>query len=117
MDVKIGASNYGADVGLTLNRSISGGASTEIYIGDTDGSRRTASYASEDFFGGNGDHQMMPIQCCFLDSPSTTSEITYSIKWNIIGSDVIYVNRDGDDGNDDKSPRLASSLTLMEVSA
>ena len=116
MDIKIGASSNGSDIGLVLNRTI-GGSSTEIYIGDSDGSRRRACYASEDLFGTNGDHQIQPIQACFLDSPSTTSEITYSIKWNINGSDVIYVNRDGDDGNDGNSPRLASSLTVMEVSA
>ena len=117
MDIKIGASNYSSDLGITLNRSISGGASTEIYIGDADGSRRRASYASEDFFAGNGDHQMLPIQCIFLDSPSTTSEITYSIKWNVIDSYTLYINRDGDNDNGTKSPRVASSLTLMEVSA
>ena len=117
MDVKIGASSSNADLGLILNRSVSGGASTEIYIGDADGSRRRASHASEDFFASNGDHQMLSIHCNFLDSPSTTSQITYSIKWSHIGGNTIYINRDGDNDTGDKSPRTASSLTLMEVSA
>ena len=117
MDVKIGVSNYSDDVGICFNRSISGGASSEIYVGDTSSSRRSATHASEDFFAGNGDHQMMAIQSVFLDSPNTTSQITYSLKWNLIDGGTIYINRDGDDNDDNKSPRLASSLTLMEVSA
>ena len=117
MDVKIGASHYGDDFGICFNRSISGGASSEIFVGDTSSSRRSATYASEDFYAGNGDHQMQSIQSVFLDSPNTTSQITYSLKWNRIDGGTIYINRDGDDNDDNKSPRLASSLTLMEVSA
>ena len=39
------------------------------------------------------------------------------VRDDLIDGGTIYINRDGDDKDDNKSPRLASSLTLMEVSA
>jgi len=55
----------------------------------------------------------------YLDSPSTTSEITYRIRiCGLFGqsSHTAYVNRASDDSDNAYIPKPASTLTLMEVS-
>ena len=119
MDVKLSCGNYGDHVGLNLYRSITGGSAGEIYRGDADGSRGRYSYGAEDIFGGNGDHQVAQVSSTFVDSPSQAAgtEIVYSIQWNHLSGTAIYLNRDGDNSNDARSPRMASSLTLIEIAA
>ena len=119
MDVKLSCGSYGDHIGLNLYRSITGGSAGEIYRGDADGSRGRYSYGAEDIFGGNGDHQVAQVSSTFLDSPSQAAgtEIVYSIQWNHLSGTAIYLNRDGDNSNDARSPRMASSLTLIEIAA
>ena len=119
MDVKLSCGSYGDHIGLNLYRSITGGSAGEIYRGDADGSRGRYSYGAEDIFGGNGDHQVAQVSSTFLDSPSQAAgtEIVYSIQWNHLSGVAIYLNRDGDNSNDARSPRMASSLTLIEIAA
>jgi len=119
MDVKLSCGNYGDHVGLNLYRSITGGSAGEIYRGDADGSRGRYSFGAEDMFGNNGDHQVKQISSTFVDSPSQAAgtEIVYSIQWNHLSGTAIYLNRDGDNSNDARSPRMASSLTLIEIAA
>ena len=119
MDVKLSCANYGDHIGLNLYRSITGGSAGEIYRGDADGSRGRYSYGAEDIFGNNGDHQVAQVSSTFLDSPSQAAgtEIVYSIQWNHLSGTAIYLNRDGDNSNDARSPRMASSLTLIEIAA
>jgi hypothetical protein len=51
----------------------------------------------------------------FLDSPSTTSAITYSVN---VGGDAgtVYVNRTQSDADTGTNARTASTITLMEIS-
>ena len=54
----------------------------------------------------------------YLDSPSTTSEITYRIRICALfggGSHTAYVNRASDETDASYTPRAASTITLMEV--
>ena len=53
----------------------------------------------------------------FLDSPSTTSAINYSIRlWNGGGgTNTMYVNRGGGDGDSADTGRTTSTITLMEI--
>jgi len=56
----------------------------------------------------------------YLDSPSSTSQVTYSIRiFNISSSSTAYsVNRtDGDGDYNNFRPRGTSTITVMEVSA
>lgn len=57
----------------------------------------------------------------YLDSPSTTSAITYRIRigggWGGGGNETMYLNRTEDTSNETYRPRTTSSLTLMEVTA
>jgi hypothetical protein len=55
---------------------------------------------------------LCPVGLNFLDSPSLTSAITYSIYTQSNGSSVIYINRTTND-----SIRATSTITLMEISA
>ena len=52
----------------------------------------------------------------YLDSPSSTSALTYKVQMKIEG-DTMYVNRVGEDTDAAQVGRGASSITLMEVLA
>ena len=96
------------DIGMVLNRS-----GSAIAIGDSAGSRSRIT-AMQHHTNVNGTQHMAMT---FLDSPSTTSSITYSIRiFQGSGStQTIYVNRDAGDGDAASSARCISTLTLMEI--
>lgn len=92
--------------------------STPVYVGDGASSRPQAM--GQFYIGSASDnvYYMAQIGGTFLDSPSTTSSITYRIQ---IGADgntqVVYVNRTNSDrDNPYYDARGASSITLMEIS-
>ena len=87
----------------------------EIHIGDTAGNRRRATSGQ-----GNPPTTVHNNHYCtpFLDSPSTTSAITYKLQVIGEGSNTnIYVNRTEHDGNGSDKFRFASSMLGMEVAA
>jgi hypothetical protein len=93
--------------------------STQIYRGDADGSRRRATWGYEDA-GSNEDEQkftthLMSFQ--FLDTPSTTSQVTYKLTGIKDNQGTFYVNRTAADGNSNAYGRVPSSITVMEVLA
>ena len=91
--------------------------STAIYIGNADGSRTRASVHSG-LASGSGDavtQQNSFIQ--FLDSPSTTSAVTYYLQGKVQSGAYFVINRSRVDDNADYIGRTASSITLMEVAA
>jgi len=89
--------------------------STDIAIGDADGSRTRATLPS---YTGNADAspQYTSLAMTHLDSPSTTSATTYKIIGRT-NSGTIYVNRSATDANSSSYYRGVSSLTVMEVLA
>jgi hypothetical protein len=87
--------------------------STAIAIGDTAGSRVTATgilYGSvtgvTSFGGGN-----------FLDSPSSTSALTYKVQLGINTAGNAYINRAATDTDSANFTRMVSSITVMEIGA
>lgn len=85
--------------------------STDIFIGDAAGSRiRTSSSKS---FVASG---MESASIIYLDSPATTSAITYKLQMRL-GSGTAYLNRSGADTDNSAHPRAASSITVMEIQA
>ena len=89
--------------------------STEICQGDAAGNRPRcfgAIYAI-------GDHETPRTTTVnFLDSPNTTSAITYKIQVsNGNSSGSVHVNRANDDTDSVAHARTASTITVMEVSA
>ena len=59
------------------------------------------------------------ISFSFLDTPSTTSEVTYKMQWSGQAGDAHYINRNGpdDDNVDMPNARTASSMILMEFAS
>lgn len=93
--------------------------STAINIGATVSGKQPASVAYKAGSGGNGSGFYGPVNMVstYLDSPSSTSELTYKVKWGCSHSgQSIYLNRAQDDSNVYRF-RPASSLVVMEVSA
>ena len=51
----------------------------------------------------------------FLDSPSSTSALTYKVQARVNSNPTLYINRTGADANADYSSRGISTLTVMEI--
>jgi hypothetical protein len=87
--------------------------STNIAIGDAANTRervtlqQTAALASANF-------TQATFAINHLDSPATTSAITYKMEARV-NSGTGYINRSGDDGDNINRGRGISSITLMEV--
>lgn len=96
-------------VGIVLRRS-----GTAIGIGDADGSRQRVSAGSH---GDNDTAVVNHVGLNHLDSPSTTSSITYGIglSHGSASNKTMYLNRGGSDANNCYRFRSASHITLMEV--
>tara|TARA_R110000744_G_scaffold370081_1_gene480580 strand:- start:91 stop:669 length:579 start_codon:yes stop_codon:yes gene_type:complete len=90
-------------------------ASTSIFIGNLgSGTRDCFSAIRNDTHAQFG---LTNMAGQFLDSPSSTSAVTYKIQGN--GNADYYINRALDDGGTTtiQRPRGASSITVMEVLA
>ena len=89
---------------------------TKINTGDAAGSRSTGSIAggiasSGATWRGNNASIM------FLDSPSSTSAVTYTFAIGGNGGATVYVNQDGRDSDvANDATRTPSNIILMEVS-
>ena len=86
--------------------------STAICVGTSVGSRVPATLGTLHY------DQANDVNCAsqtFLDSPSTTSAVTYKIQTRTQGSGTIYINRSVTDANDSTSGRFTSTITVMEV--
>tara|TARA_Y100001937_G_scaffold22489_1_gene32135 strand:- start:1578 stop:2111 length:534 start_codon:yes stop_codon:yes gene_type:complete len=86
-------------------------------LGDSDGSRTQASTAIHSYTSGS-----LVFQTCsfeFLDSPSTTSQVSYRIqvRRSSSGAGIVYLGRNDTDSNDASTARFPTVLTVMEVSA
>ena len=53
------------------------------------------------------------ISLHFLDSPSTTSAVTYKVRWSGENGDTYYLNRNASNTNEG----MVSVITVMEISA
>ena len=100
--------------GFTLVRG-----STEIFKGDTAGSRSSATIFTNlgNYTGGGVVIRNSHIE--YLDSPNTTSATTYKIQTTRQSDSTPYVviNRSKNDTDASYGGRSASSITAMEVAA
>jgi hypothetical protein len=104
-------SNEATDFFIRLMRD-----TTPICIGDANGSRAQASVGLCQV--GSDSSGVATLMVTYLDSPSTTSAVTYGVQMTHRGTTAnVYVNRTKLDGNQYNSPRFASTITVMEVSA
>ena len=100
-----------------VKRAISGGSTT--FITAADQGQRTGTL----FIGANGNNSTggsTPTQITmadYVDSPSTTSAITYTIQHTSHGSNTFHLNRSEDTNNQDAFEDGISWITLKEVGA
>jgi hypothetical protein len=86
--------------------------STAISIGDSDGNRGRTSLGSAKV----SNDSVASASINFLDSPNTTSSITYKIQfWQDTPANPIYINRTVTDSDSAALQRTVSVITLMEI--
>ena len=89
--------------------------STAIKVGDSDSANRVECTLGGVFQASNND-KVAPMVTNFLDSPSTTSAVTYKLQGRIYGSSkTLAVNRTFNDTDVNYTGRGASTITAMEV--
>ncbi len=102
-----------------INRAISGGSTTAIEAGGA-GSRPTSiSVVPSGFYSSNADSTPTVINFAgLLDSPSTTSAITYTFQVNStqLSSKTFYYNQTVNTGNAVDNERGLSWITAQEIS-
>ena len=93
---------------------------TDIAVGDTAGNRNRATISLQSpgfYFDGNYGPGVATVN--HLDSPATTSAVTYGLYHAEADNDGngFYVNRSASDTDTLNHNRTVSSITLMEISA
>ena len=94
--------------------------STQLMLGDSAGNRPRVTKNITDYHDGNVEYyKSVDVDISYLDSPSTTSSVTYKVQGAVWGgSETVYLNRNGIDANNSEfDGRSASTITLMEVAA
>lgn len=91
--------------------------STVLFDGAADGSRTQCSAWHIPFQGTGTGNTFGDKTIVFLDSPSSTSALTYKLQVKVQSGATGYVNRSMNDTDADYGPRTSSSITLEEVAA
>ena len=109
----VDSDNYGA-VSLHKNGTIMSGA-----IGTSgSGNQNNVTGGWVNTGSGTGVYLMHPINGMFIDTPSSTSAITYAMKAKrTYGSENVYLNRQGNASNATFVQRTMSHLTAWEILA
>ena len=111
-NLNIGHSGTGSGLGGKIFRSSD---SENIFRAPADGSR-TRSYLAQFTCHSNTNNTTRFVSPCFLDSPSSTSQVSYTFQvFNSSGT--VYINRSGEDLNNSVNPRGCSFAYAMEVVA
>ena len=109
-----------AGAGFTLVR-VNSGSATDIFKGDA-GYGQTSRFTLP-VSGSNSDtgaNNGYPDTHCgsFLDSPSSTNQLTYKIQVaDYDNTNTVYVNQQNDTGTNSSRTVNTSGITLMEVAA
>lgn len=104
-----GANNNGTFVKVT-------GGNAASWVGDAAGNRSRVAFASPTNQGTGA--QLLNFNGFYLDSPATTSAITYQVQ--IAAGDnatTTYLNRTVTDTDLNAFPRTTCSIVVMEISA
>ena len=99
---------------IRIVRVVGGTTTTDIYVGDASGNRARASST----FAGSQNYFMESFSGTFMDSPATTSAVTY--KMQVAAGDQGYkvnIGKDDEGSNEYSRGRVPTSITVMEVSA
>ena len=90
--------------------------STSLLIGDAAGSRGRSTFGAWLPNSSDIEYEANVFSGSYLDSPSTTSSTTYKIQMRVT-QNTGYLNWLQGDSDDAYTPRMASSIILMEVAA
>ena len=128
LSLSITPSSASNKIMLVLNMNIDGlerymavkfvRGSTDIGIGDADGSTTRVTVSSQRNHSATNDHYVMHnSSASFLDSPNTTSATTYTIQIGNTGdnSKISYINRPPNNNDANYIQRGISTLTVMEI--
>jgi hypothetical protein len=90
---------------------------TAINQADSASSRRRSSFSGHGYTGdGAGDTYMQfAVVGTYLDSPASTSSVTYKVQVVNNGTETQYINFGRDDTDNNDRTRAVSSITLMEI--
>ena len=87
--------------------------STQIALGDASGSR-SRSFASSAYINTT---TQMPSNTTFLDSPNSSSQVTYKVQGGAVGGGTMYFGRGGNDAENTQHARTINVITLTEILA
>jgi hypothetical protein len=111
VNCQVGFSNTGNNSRIRLLRN-----GTTVYKNDSTG-HPEAFQGVEQGIGGF-QYMFMPFTAMYLDSPSSVSSTTYKLQISRANTGgTTYVNRNNIDTGGTDQPRVASSITVMEISA
>lgn len=103
--------NYGAVGGNRAIFALTGGNTATAYRGDSAGSRRQVATGAQSIDA----NDVVPVTLQYLDSPATTSSITYAVQAADIAGGTLQINRSSTDTNGTNFARYASTITVMEI--
>ena len=93
--------------------------STYIGNGTSEGGRPVGNAVANNYHSTSDGYSISPTSNVYLDSPNTTSSITYKIQMGCYGGNLVYINRShifqASAGAYDTIP--LSTITLMEIAA
>lgn len=85
--------------------------STDVFLAASPSSRVDTSSIA----GVPHNDAMQSSSMAYLDSPSSTSELTYKVQWAAISGHTVYCNRSLTDTDSASYQRSASSITVVEI--
>ena len=109
--VQICATTGGYSFALYLMRD-----STNLSIGDASSNRTRATFGG--LSNANNDYDLRPFTISYLDSPNTTSQVTYKWRWNNpYHSTTMYLNRPQGFADGSYSVMTSSNIIVQEIAA
>lgn len=90
------------------------GGNSSNFIGDASSSRVRTVFGSASFIT-NISFNLYNVAINYLDSPATTSAVTYAVQARRGDGGTVFVNRTEDDPDSGIGPRGASSIILLGV--
>ena len=100
-----------------VKRSITGGSTAYITAADQGNRTGTLFIGAMGNSESSGDRPTISTMSDYLDSPSTTSAITYTIQHTSHGIGTFYLNRSADTDDQDAREDGISWIVLKEVGA
>ena len=98
-----------------LTRDIGGAGYNAICIGDAASSRQRTTGGSDGSATGGDTGDLSSWSTVFIDTPSTTSAVTYRAEWFVESGGTGYLNRSREDADNTHCPRSPSQITVLEI--